>query len=155
MSMTDPTQYNSAIEEAFLIASRRLRQALTALQATVDRLNEMGADPNDEWWQEVDVLFEDATIIDPRGKTHKYELCTTVATKFEIRVPHALNLANHLNNEMVHAALIRYVSDLPDDRDPMAPIPEATLNVAGHSVQILNVDPCPIVTRHSQTANPF
>lgn len=135
--MSDVTAYNEMLEIAYLNTNRRLRQALTALQACVDRLNET-CDSNEEWWQNVDVFFEDATLKDPRSKVHMYDYTRRVRHRLRVVVPHALDITNSLNMELVHQALDAHIRSL--GIGPMDPVPHATVAVAGHTITVESTD---------------
>lgn len=133
--MTPQYDYNELVETAFLNTNRRLRQALTALQACVTRLNEV-CDPSEEWWQNVDMFFEDATLKDPRSKTHKFDVSRRIVRSINVVVPHALDIANPLNNELVQRAINRHMATL----NTMEDVPLTTLEVAGHTITIEATD---------------
>lgn len=131
--MSDVTQYNEQVETAFLDTSRRLRQALTALQACVNRLNET-CSPNEEWWQDVDALFEDGSVHDPRSKTHILIVRQNAERGIKVTVPHALNISNNLNWDMVQTAVQEYCKRFQIGQYP--PIPATCLTVAGHVISV-------------------
>ena len=146
--------YNELIEQAFLNTNRKLTQALIALQTVVNRLNDL-CDPNEEWWQEVDVFFEDATIKDPRGKKHVFECVQTTVTKFEVFVPHALNITNHLNSENVVGALNNHVRSLIDWGQVSPEISETIVPVTGHTIHVTPMSDPPTADTHIRFGAPW
>lgn len=131
--MSDVTAYNEMVETAFLNTNRRLRQALTALQACVSRLNEV-CDPNEEWWQNVDAFFEDATLIDPRSKEHIFDVNRRAVRQIVVTIPHALDISGSLNYELVQTAINKFINSL--ENNGMGYIKRTEIPVAGHTVII-------------------
>lgn len=112
--MTNPVEYNATLEQAFLKQSRLLNQSLIALRSAVERLNDL-CDPNEEWWQNVDALFEEGLVCDPRSRTHLYDIRESRMTRFKVSIPHALDVQNDLNAQSVADAIRMWAQSCGDD----------------------------------------
>ena len=131
---TSITEYNEILEQAFLKTSRQNTQLMNALRCALEQLMRFAPEPSAEWWQDLDPVFEQGLLPDPRGSTHVFPLTESISYDFEVVVPHNLAIQNHLNHDAVREGLNAWIQS--QNVPPSELVGDRQVLIAGHMVTV-------------------